>query len=124
MLQFSLDDIKGKVINEDTINERRIKLIASPKSPARRDQYGCGMAVIPPGHVHEQHAHPDSEELIFVVQGTGTGVVGGKTISFKPMDFIALDKGESHTFTNTGTQEALFYWIYSPSGPEVRFLDD
>ena len=73
MLKFTVDSVKGKVINPGTINERRIKLFASPYSPAKRDAYGCGMALIDPGQVHEEHAHPDSEELIFVVQGTGTG---------------------------------------------------
>ena len=46
MLKFTVDSVKGKVINPGTINERRIKLFASPYSPARRDAYGCGMALI------------------------------------------------------------------------------
>ena len=30
MLKFTVDSVKGKVINPGTINERRIKLFASP----------------------------------------------------------------------------------------------
>lgn len=124
MLHFSINDIKGKRINEGTIHERRIKLIASPKSPARREQYGCGMAIIPAGHVHEEHAHDHSEELIYVVSGKGTGVVGSRKIEIQAGDIIAIEKGEAHQFSNAGREELRLYWIYSPSGPEVRFLDD
>ena len=125
MLHFSVNEIKGKVINQGTVNERRIQLIASPKSPAKHDAYGCGIATIQPGHVHEEHAHTASEELIYVLSGKGSGVICGKeTITLKPGDIVSLDKGESHRFTNTGKDDLRLYWIYSPSGPEVRFLDD
>lgn len=124
MFKFSVDSVKGKVINEGTINERRIKLFASPYSKAKRDAYGCGMAIIDPGQIHEEHAHENSEELILVVKGTGKGRVGGQDLTVQPGDLIAIDKGEPHTFTNTGSEQLQLYWIYSPPGPEKRFLDD
>ncbi len=123
MYQFSVESVKGKVINKGTVNERLIKLFASPHSRAKRDAYGCGMALIDPGKIHEEHAHPDSEELIFVVQGTGIGKVGGVEVTVEAGDLIAIEKGEPHTFTNTGTEQLRLYWVYSPPGPEKRFLD-
>jgi len=122
MRQLSIADIRGKAINEGTINERLIKLIASPKGPILRKEYGCGVTIIAPGQAHEEHAHPDSEELILVLQGVGVGKVGEQDVKIMPRDLIAIDKGEPHQFTNTGNEELLLYWIYSPSGPEVRFL--
>lgn len=82
------------------------------------------MALIEPGQVHEEHMHPDSEELIFVVQGVGEGRVGGQPVSIKANDLLAIAKGEAHTFTNTGAEQLRLLWIYSPPGPEKRFLDD
>jgi mannose-6-phosphate isomerase-like protein (cupin superfamily) len=123
MLHFSIDDIKGKEINSGTINQRRIKLLASPKSPAKRDEYSCGMAIIPAGHVHEPHAHDASEELIYVVSGTGVAKVGGNEFTVGSGQMIAIDKGEAHQFFNTGPDELRLLWIYSPPGPEIRFLD-
>lgn len=124
MYKFSVESVKGKVINAGTVNERRIKLFASPHSRVKRNAYGCGMALIDPGNIHEEHAHPDSEELIFVVQGTGIGKVGGEEVAIKSGDLIAIEKGETHTFTNTGTEQLALYWVYSPPGPEERFLDE
>ena len=123
MLKFTVDSVKGKVINPGTINERRIKLFASPYSPARRDAYGCGMALIDPGQVHEEHAHPDSKELIFVVHGTGTGRIAGQEVQVQQGDLIAIEKGEPHQFRNTGAEQLRLLWIYSPPGPEKKFLD-
>ena len=124
MLHFSVDDVKGKVINEGTIHERRVKLFASPDCKARRDGYGCGLTIIDPGQIHEEHAHPDSEEFIHVVQGTGTARIAGQDMKIQPGDLIAIEKGEPHTFTNTGNDQLCLYWVYSPPGPEKRFLDD
>lgn len=124
MLHFVLNDIKGKNINEGSIQERKIKLLASPKSPAKREQYGCGMTIIPPGHIHEEHAHDISEEFIYVISGQGYGVIDGKRIDIGADHLISINKNESHSFYNTGQEELRLLWIYSPSGPEVRFLDD
>jgi mannose-6-phosphate isomerase-like protein (cupin superfamily) len=120
---FAIDDIKGKEINSGTINQRRIKLLASPQSPAKREQYSCGMAIIPAGHIHEEHAHPTSEELIYVVSGTGDAKIGGVEFVVGPGQIIAIDKGEAHQFFNTGPDELRLLWIYAPPGPEIRFLD-
>lgn len=124
MRHFSIDDVKGKVINEGTINARRIRLFASPDCPVKRAAYACGLTMIDPGQMHEEHAHPDSEELILVIQGTGTGRVAGVELAVKPGDLLAIEKGEPHTFTNTGAEQLYLYWVYSPPGPEKRFLDD
>jgi mannose-6-phosphate isomerase-like protein (cupin superfamily) len=124
MRHLSISDIRGKVINPGTVNERLIKLLASPKGPIVRKEYGCGVTIVTPGQIHEEHAHPDSEELILVLQGTGTGKVSGQEIQIGPRDIVAISKGESHQFANTGSEELILYWIYSPSGPEVRFLDE
>ena len=124
MQKFAIKDVKGKQINEGTIHERCIKLFTSPDPRAliQRASYGCGMTIMEPGQVHEEHAHPDSEELILVVQGTGTARIGGKEVTVAPMEVIGIDKGEPHTFTNTGAVPLCLYWVYTPPGPEVKFI--
>jgi mannose-6-phosphate isomerase-like protein (cupin superfamily) len=123
MRHLSISDIRGKTINQGTVHERLVKLLASPKGPIARKEYGCGVTVVNPGQIHEEHVHPDSEELILVLQGIGVGRVGGQEIHVEPRSVIAIDKGEPHQFVNTGSEELILCWIYSPSGPEVRFLD-
>ena len=38
-------------------------------------------------------------------------------------DLIAIEKGEPHQFRNTGAEQLRLLWIYSPPGPEKKFLD-
>ena len=125
MQQYAIKDVKGVQINEGTIHERCIKLFASsdPRAKIQRP-YGCGMTIMEPGQVHEEHAHPDSEEMILVVQGTGTARIGGKEITIAPMEVIGIDKGEPHTFANTGDTHLCMYWVYTPPGPETKFIVD
>ena len=126
MQQFSVNKVRGKAINENTVNEREIKLIASvdPRAPIQRDTFGCGMTIMQPGQVHEEHAHPDSEEMILVISGSGTARIGGKEINVHPMDVIGIDRGEAHTFTNAGEVPLRLYWVYNPPGPEKKFIVD
>jgi len=119
-----IDQIRGKSINDGTVNQRQIKLIASPRSKILRDAYGCGMTIMPPGHVHEAHRHPGNEELIYVVSGSGEAHVGGIVTPVAAGCIISLDRDEPHQFINTGDGELRLLWIYSPSGAEIRFADE
>ncbi len=123
METFSAEDFHGVVIHENTVNEREVRLFASPDCPVRRENFACGMAVIASGQVHEEHVHPDSDELILVYQGQGTGTVGGKELTISRGDVIAIDRGEPHTFTNTGREDLCLYWVYSPPGPEKKYMN-
>lgn len=123
MYQTHIDQMKGKTINAGTINQRLIKLIASPVSPICRESFGCGMTIMPPGHVHEPHRHELNEELIYVVSGSGEAIIGEATVPVIAGQIISLDKNEMHQFINTGTDELRLLWIYSPSGAEIRFAD-
>ncbi|MCD8084276.1 MAG: cupin domain-containing protein [Clostridiales bacterium] len=124
MRKFSVDEVKGVVINEGTVHERCVKLLASPDCLVKREGYACGMAVIDPGQIHEEHAHDQSQELILVFRGTGIGRIAGEEISLAPGDLIAIEKGEPHTFSNTGSETLYLYWIYSPPGAEKKFLTE
>ena len=121
---MNISNVKGKLINEGTFFEREIKLFCSPDPRANivRDGYGCGMTIIQPGKGHEVHTHPDSEETILVVSGQGTATIDGKDVEVKPMQIIGLGKNESHGFANTGDEPLCMYWIYTPPGPEAKFI--
>jgi len=124
MQKYSINKVNGKIINEGTVNEREIKLFVSPDPRAliRREEFGCGITVIQPKQIHEEHFHPDSEEVILVVSGTGTARIGGKEVTVQPMEVIGVDKGEPHMFTNNGDIPLQLYWIYTPPGPEKKFI--
>lgn len=113
----------GKSINDDSIHQRVVRILASPHSPISREHYSVGMSAIPSGHVHEEHAHEHNRELIVVLQGSGKGVIAGETFTVSAGSVIAIEPGEAHTFSNTGDEDLQLLWIYDPPGAEARFLD-
>ena len=47
----------------------------------------------------------------------------GQEVQVQQGDLIAIEKGEPHQFRNTGAEQLRLLWIYSPPGPEKKFLD-
>jgi quercetin dioxygenase-like cupin family protein len=123
MQKTSIGAVRRNVIEAGSDYERTVQLIASPRSRIKRDSFGCGVTTIPVGHKHESHAHPTSSELIYILSGKGTGTVGGEKIEFSKGDIIAINENEAHQFENASDEDLCMYWIYSPSGAEVRFED-
>jgi len=69
--------------------------------------------VAPGGHVRE-HAHPDQEEIIHVLEGRGTAVIDGVRHPMAPGDAFFLGKGVRHSFLNAGEGGLRFSWTIMP----------
>ena len=65
------------------------------------------------------HAHARETEVLYVLDGGGTMVVGGTPITVEPTSVIQIPAGVEHRFTATAPTRAL--QLYSPPGPEQRF---
>ena len=126
MKLINLYEQKGIKIGEG-MNEREVKLFASPKSEIRREDFELGLTIIKPGQVHEMHNHTDNQEIIYVNKGDGIAVVenykGTHEFRIRENDILSLDYNESHSFINDGKMDLELLWIYSPSGlAEGKFL--
>ena len=88
-----------------------------------------------PGQGHLRHNHPGSEEILFIIAGTGEQMVetdleekGGKpeTFNVKPGDLIHIPASVYHQTINTGKETMQILAVYSPCGPEkaLRELPD
>jgi oxalate decarboxylase/phosphoglucose isomerase-like protein (cupin superfamily) len=88
-----------------------------------------------PGKGHLRHNHPGSEEILFIISGTGEQMVetdleeNGGTPQFynvKAGDLIHIPASVYHQTVNTGTETMQVLAVYSPCGPEqvLRSLPD
>lgn len=68
------------------------------------------------------HWHPDSEEVIHVLEGEGVTWVDGTDFAMRPGDTIRIAAGERHVTRNTGGRP-LKLLCYFPR-PEVRILTE
>lgn len=78
-----------------------------------------GEVVINPTKGHDVHTHPESDEVLHVIEGEGVQTVGdsGK-FPVKAGDSIYIPRGTEHSTFNTGWRQLRLLAIYSPGGAE------
>jgi mannose-6-phosphate isomerase-like protein (cupin superfamily) len=126
MKLINLYELEGMIIG-DGINEREIKLYASPESDISRENFALGLTIIKPGQVHETHSHIGNQEIIYVNKGDGIAIVenykGTHEFRIRENHILSLDYNEAHSFINDGKEDLELLWIYSPSGvADEKFL--
>lgn len=62
---------------------------------------------IAPGQQNPLHRHPESDEVLFFVEGEGECVVGESTYAVKPGDLVLVPKDAPHAIRNTRAAENL-----------------
>ena len=69
-----------------------------------------------------EHDHPSSWEHIAVLTGSGRFKLGGSDYSVKPGSIFHIPVGVRHSFAADAGAEVVAVQLYSPSGPEQRFV--
>ena len=71
-------------------------------------------ARLPPGASTTPHHHPSTEEIYYILEGTGRMRIEEQQQDVGPGDAIAIEPGAVHTITNTGTQTLKFLCCCAP----------
>jgi oxalate decarboxylase/phosphoglucose isomerase-like protein (cupin superfamily) len=78
-----------------------------------------GEVVINPEKGHERHVHPDADEVLYVIEGTGRQTVGdAPEFDIAAGDAIWVAKGSMHSTFNTGWKPLRLIATYTPGGEE------
>ncbi|HWH95276.1 MAG TPA: cupin domain-containing protein [Baekduia sp.] len=90
---------------------------------ARENTDGAGVSlmhvVLLPGHGHERHNHPDADEILYVLAGTGEQMVDdSETFPIRLGQAVWIPMGAFHSTTNTGWEPMTILAIYAPAGAE------
>jgi mannose-6-phosphate isomerase-like protein (cupin superfamily) len=86
-----------------------------------------GEVVINPTKGHDRHEHPDADEVLYVIEGTGRQTVGdGPEFDIAAGDAIWVPRGTLHSTFNTGWRPLRLIATYTPGGEEqsLRTLPD
>lgn len=71
-------------------------------------------ASLKPGGCTDRHYHKKSEEIYFILEGTGTMELDGKKRSVATGDAILIPPGEWHQITAEGTTDLRFLCCCAP----------
>jgi oxalate decarboxylase/phosphoglucose isomerase-like protein (cupin superfamily) len=95
-----------------------IKWLVSPATIAGAG-VTFGEVVMQPGEGHGRHNHPGSEEILYILSGTGEQMVDDDPpFSVGPGDTIYIPAGVYHSTDNTGWSPMHVLAFYNPAGPE------
>ncbi len=72
-----------------------------------------GQSTYPFGATHENHHHPNAEEVVMVVRGRGTQVVGDRSLDLGPGDICFIPRSTPHRITGTSKDEdCVILWAF------------
>lgn len=69
---------------------------------------------IPPGGEVGKETHKYTEQTLFILSGTGEGMLDDKKFPIAPGDVVVVTAGTKHNFVNTGTENLKIYTVYAP----------
>ncbi|AUV83739.1 cupin [Salinigranum rubrum] len=99
-----------------------LKWMATPEV-SDSERFSAGVVLLEPGKGHELHTHPDSDEILYVVSGTGEQTVAGDTREVGAGEMVSIPAGVEHGTVNTGWETLKLLAVYAPPGPEDVLAD-
>jgi pimeloyl-ACP methyl ester carboxylesterase/quercetin dioxygenase-like cupin family protein len=72
-----------------------------------------GQSTYPFGATHENHHHPDADEVVMVVSGRGTQQIGDRALDLGPGDICFIPRRTPHRITGTSKDEdCVILWAF------------
>ncbi|HOV93291.1 MAG TPA: cupin domain-containing protein [Spirochaetales bacterium] len=126
-----------KIVHESDVQEvqvpgRYLRWIADSHSLQPEFLSSCVMRVLPGQTVKPAHAHPQGEELIYVISGEGKVCVDGEVKPLTTGTAVLFPKGSIHMVRNSGPSELKVICFFAPPSsldtyeyhPEVSFPEE
>lgn len=83
------------------------------------ERFSFGVVELAEGKGHDNHGHPGTEEIIFVMSGEGEQMVDNQpAVPVRPGAAIFVPPGVVHSTINTGTEPLVLAVVYAPAGSE------
>jgi mannose-6-phosphate isomerase-like protein (cupin superfamily) len=70
---------------------------------------------IPPGGEIGEEVHPDTDQILTFVSGSGKAIVSGAEKNVAQGDLVVVPAGLKHNFLNTGVNPLILYTVYGPA---------
>ena len=109
MIVVNLNDSKPFITKDGA----RIRSILDRTNAPVHNQ-SLAEATLPPGTANQEHHHPQSEEIYFILSGCGSMTVGDETREVCPHDAILIPPGAVHRLANTGDMPLVFLCCCAP----------
>ena len=75
----------------------------------------CVIRVDPGQTVRPAHSHPNGEEVIYIIRGTGRVMVDGEVSPVREGTIVLFPQGKVHMLQDNGTEEMKVVCFFSPA---------
>jgi mannose-6-phosphate isomerase-like protein (cupin superfamily) len=107
------------IIHESDVPEqshpgRYMRWLASADSLPAKNLSVCVIRVLPGETVRPAHSHPHSDELIYIITGSGKVMIEDEIGHVKTGSAILFEQGKVHMLKNTGNTEMKVICFFAP----------
>ena len=74
----------------------------------------CVIRVAPGEKVRPAHSHPQGDEVIYIVRGSGRVLVAGEVAPVREGSTVLFPRGAIHMLHNTGSEEMKVVCFFAP----------
>jgi len=87
-----------------------VRWIVGPENGATLISFG--QSTYPQHATHENHYHPNAEEVVMVVSGRGTQRIGADALDLGPGDTCFIPRCMPHRITGTSEEDLVILWAF------------
>ena len=119
------------IVDEDSIQAldlpgRQLRWLMTEENVNAQHCSMCMILVAPGETVRPAHSHPNGEEVIYIVQGSGKVMIEGVVEPVKQGSAVLFPQGKVHMLRNTGADEMKVVCFFAPATnlDNYKFFDD
>jgi quercetin dioxygenase-like cupin family protein len=111
---------------EHDLPGRRLRWLVNGGGIEARHASLCVIQVAPGETVRPAHSHPDGEEIIYILSGSGRVMVDGAVDRVEAGSVVLFPQGAVHMLQNNGAEEMKVACFFAPAADfsSYRFFDE
>ena len=107
------------VTHEDDVNAlglpgRELRWLVAPGALTSPKCSACVIRVAPGDKVRPAHSHPNGDEVIYIISGSGRVLVNGEVAPVRPGSTVLFPRGQVHMLHNTSGEEMKVVCFFAP----------
>jgi quercetin dioxygenase-like cupin family protein len=93
---------------------RQLSWLVAPGALPANHCSACLIRVAPGDKVRPAHSHPNGEEVIYIIQGSGRVLVDGEVAPVEAGTTVLFPRGAVHMLQNTGIEQMKVVCFFAP----------
>ena len=112
---MSVPTLHESDVEELDIPGRRLRWLVADEGIKAENCSVCVIRVSPGDRVRPAHSHPEGEEVIYIMTGSGRVLVDGEVSSVRAGSVVLFPQGKPHMLHNTGSDEMKVVCFFAPA---------